>query len=109
MSHHSQAIENTDLNNPYLQFITDLDISHKEKIELICIVGAILSHFVDHAFGVQTDQITLGSVGKISSAAPPDHVTIEGDPKTQAACVLSNDVESAFNQLGVRACLESHA
>lgn len=100
MYDHFQLHENTDSNSPYLQYISNLDISPKEKIELICIVGAILSYFVDQAFGVQTDQITLGSVGKISSAAPHGHATLAYHPDNQTAHARIDGVDSAFNPLG---------
>lgn len=102
MSFHYQFPQNSESNNPYLQYIANLDISAKEKLELICIVGSILSYFVDHAFGVTTDQITLGSTGEGRSNAPPDHDTIEHQPDHQTADAQSYGVEEDSCSSGMR-------
>lgn len=94
--------EVSEQNNPYLQYISSLDIPSKDKIELICIVGSILSHFVDQAYGVHTDQITLGSIGKERSNAPPDHAIIEYQPAHQTAGAQSDGVEEDSCVPGMR-------
>lgn len=67
---------------------------------MIDIVHSILSYFVDHAFNVQTDQITLQSVCKINSNALPGRVTIGDNLENQTADARTDGVESVFNQLG---------
>jgi len=47
----------------YRQHLDNLDLPLHEKDVLIDIVRAIMAHFVDAAFNVKTDQITLNSNG----------------------------------------------
>lgn len=93
MSFHSNTPPNSQNYEQYLQYISDLDISPKQKYELLYIVNSILSYFVDQAFGVQTDQITLHAAGKIGFNTPTDHVTIEHQPEHQTADAQSYGVE----------------
>lgn len=48
----------------YLEQVSSIDLSDDKKRELITIVHSITSHFVDQAFGVQTDQLSLNSQWK---------------------------------------------
>ncbi|WP_288806319.1 hypothetical protein [uncultured Novosphingobium sp.] len=48
----------------YLERVSSIDLSAERKCELIAIVHSITAHFVDQAFGVQTDQLSLKSQWK---------------------------------------------
>ena len=84
----------------YLHHIVGLDISINDKIILIDIVRSILSHFVDRAFGVQTDQITLQSAGKLGFNEPCDRDAADNHPENQIAQAHSNGLGSDTNPQG---------
>ena len=83
----------------YRQYTAGLDISVRELDELIDIVHSIMSYFVDQAFNVQTDQITLRSA-RNSFNASLGRATIEHHPENQTADVRSKGVEGDSNPLG---------
>lgn len=83
MSHLSKSPENPDDIEHYLQYISSLDMSIKEKYELLHIVGSILNYFVDQAFNVQTDQITLRCAGKADLNSQPSHAMIGNHLESQ--------------------------
>lgn len=83
----------------YKQCLTGLDIPIQEIDELIAIVHSILSYFVDQAFNVQTDQITLQSAGN-SFNASLGHATIGQHSETQTFDVPSSGVKGDSNPLG---------
>jgi hypothetical protein len=99
MFNYSNAIENSEKVEHYLKYISNIDLSSKQKFELLYVVRSILSHFVDQAFNVQTDQITLQSISNGSNASL-GHATIENYPDNQTNDVLSNDVERDSNPIG---------
>lgn len=45
----------------YLEQVSSIGLSDDDKRELITIVHSITAHFVDQAFGVQTDQLSFKS------------------------------------------------
>lgn len=100
MSYHSKLPEIKECNERYKKHVEGLDLPPNEMDALIDIVRSILSYFVDQAFGVQTDQITLGSVGRISSTAPLGDATLAHHPDNQTAHARIDGVDSAFNPLG---------
>lgn len=91
------------LNNfeQYRQYVASLDLSDQEIDELLDVVHAILSYFVDQAFGVQTDQITLRSASK-SFNASLGHATIEHHPENQTADSQGDGVEGDSNPIEPR-------
>ena len=89
----------TDNWDDYLQHISGLDISPKEKMQLLYIVSAILAHFVDQAFGVQTDQITMRSA-RNNFNGPNDCASICACPENLTAAAVSDGVESDLNPGG---------
>jgi hypothetical protein len=99
MSSHLIITENPETYDQYLQYISDLDLSPRQKFELLYIVNAILSYFVDQAFGVQTDQITLQSIGKDFTGSF-NHGMISGNPENQTDHALSHGVEPDSNPMG---------
>ncbi|MBZ9650171.1 hypothetical protein K9B33_21805 [Sphingobium sp. 3R8] len=100
MSYQSSQPQMHEDRERYRQYIASLNLPIQEMDTLIDIVHSILSYFVDHAFHVQTDQITLQSVGKINANLLLDRVTIGDNPENQTADARTDGVESAFNQLG---------
>jgi hypothetical protein len=97
MSYNSQITQNHENYGQYLQYISDLDMPIKQKFELLYIVNSILSNFVDQAFGVQTDQITLQSIGNASLC----HATIQSHPENQTTDAQSYGVEEDSHLLGM--------
>ena len=100
MSLRSKITDNTDHRELYRQCFTSLDIPINEMDVMIDIVHSILSYFVDTAFNVQTDQITLGSIGEAHSGASLDRGTIEHHPENQTADSRGNGLESDSNLRG---------
>lgn len=99
MSFHSRLTIDAEYIKQYRQCVTDLDLPIEEIDELIDIVHSILSYFVDQAFHVQTDQITLRSSGNGFSASL-GHATIENHPENQTAHVQGYGVDGDSNPLG---------
>lgn len=97
MSYNSQTAQKHEGYEQYLQYIAELDMPIKEKFELLYIVNSILSYFVDQAFGVQTDQITLESIERDSSNSRTTHDALEYHPQNQSADVRSDGVASDNN------------
>ncbi len=93
MSLHFALPDNLENLEQYRLYASDLNMPIEHVDDLIGIVHAVLSYFVDQAFQVQTDQITLGSIGKGRSNAMPDHDTIEAHPEHQTAHVQCNGAE----------------
>lgn len=85
--------------NPYRQYVAGLDMPIEEIDEMIAIVHSILSYFVDAAFGVQTDQITLQSASS-GFNAPLSHAMIEQPSENQTADVQGQGVEGDSNTVG---------
>ena len=83
----------------YRDCVAGLDIPEREANELIEIVFSIMSFFVDSAFGVQTDQITLSSA-KNSFNTPFGHDTIHTQLKNQSTDARRDGVEGDSNQQG---------
>ena len=54
------VISDTDMKR-YLEHVSSIDLSDIQKIELISIIYAISSHFVDHAHGLQSDNLAMNS------------------------------------------------
>lgn len=69
----------------YRQLVAGIDMPAERKDEIIDIVHAIMAHFVDSAFGVQTDQISLASHKKSRFQTAFDHATI-GTNQEHEAC-----------------------
>lgn len=69
MDFHSNPTISTEDRERYLECLAVSDLSIQKKNELIDTVHQIISHFVDQAFNVQTDQITLQSRAKAAEAA----------------------------------------
>jgi hypothetical protein len=82
----------------YRQCIADLDLSIDQKDDLIGIVFTILSYFVDQAFHVQTDQITLRSASQ-SFNASLEHATL-CHAKNQTERVKGDDVGADSKPVG---------
>lgn len=57
----------------YLEQVSNINLSSDRKRELITIVHSITSHFVDQAFGVQTDQLSLKAQCKSHFNAKSEH------------------------------------
>jgi len=83
----------------YRRCVGGLDIPLEEIDELIGIVHSIMSHFVDAAFGVQTDQITVQSCGKHVDRLP-GHGRLSQHPENQTASVQGDGAEGDSNPLG---------
>ena len=90
---------NAGYQQQYRQYVADLDIPIGEIDALIDIVHLILPFFVDQAFYVQTDQITLQSSDKDFSASLGG-ATIEHRPENQSARVKGYGVKGDSNPLG---------
>jgi hypothetical protein len=99
MSFHSRLQVNTECTKQYRHCVADLDIPIEEIDTLIDIVHSILSYFVDQAFHVQTDQITLRSGGNGFNASL-GHATIEHHPENPTARVEGYGVEGDSKPLG---------
>lgn len=67
----------------YRQCLLGIDAPEDRKDELINIVHSIMSFFIDQAFGVQTDQITLESKNKSRFQAAFDRARIPTNPDNQ--------------------------
>jgi len=65
----------------YLAHVASIDLPAQQKAELIGIVHAIMSHFVDQAFGVQTDQISIESRQKSRFQADSGHDNVRNIPQ----------------------------
>lgn len=102
MSYHHQTQEqNFEYLSKYREHVASLDLPIQEMDALINIVHSILSYFVDQAFNVQTDQITLQSVGKISLNMPTiDHVTNGNHYENQTVDARVYGAESDASPLG---------
>lgn len=100
MSYRPTLTLNSEDREQYRQYVASLDVPTHEIDALIDIVHSILSYFVDQAFNVQTDQITLQSIGNISFNAPLGHATIANHPDNQTAHVQGIGVESDSNPVG---------
>jgi hypothetical protein len=83
----------------YQPYVTSLDLPVEELDVLIDIVHSIMSYFVDQAFKVQTDQITLQSAGN-SFNTSLGRDTIENHPENQTADAPSHGVEEDSNPQG---------
>ncbi len=75
MSFHFNSMRTTEYRDKYRECVTGLDMPVEEMDAVIDIVYSIMSYFVDRAFNVQTDQITLRSAGN-SFNEPLGHATI---------------------------------
>lgn len=99
MSYYSNITTSLEDLEQYRQCVADLDLPIETMDELIAIVHVVLSHFVDQAFNVQTDQITLQSISRCFNVSP-DHATIEHHHEHRTADVRGQDVEGDSNPLG---------
>jgi hypothetical protein len=63
------------------QLVARIDLTDQSKDELICIVHSIMSHFVDSAFGVQTDQISVAAGQKSRFQAAFARANIRTNPE----------------------------
>ena len=97
--HYSTTLNAEDLEQ-YRQYVAGLDVPSHEIDALINIVHAIICYFVDQAFNVQTDQITLESIENSSSKASFDHVRLGTHPENQIAPAKNIGVESDSNSIG---------
>lgn len=100
MSYISKPVETSEDYGKYIQYIANLDISSREKYELLYILNSLLSYFVDQAFGVQTDQITLAHVHKTNSISKLVHDILHQHPEILTAHAPSNGLASDSNSLG---------
>ncbi len=100
MSYHSQLTQDHENYESYLKYIADLDLSIKDKYELLYIVNAVLCHFIDTAFGVQTDQITFQSIDKANSNSQLVHDTLGHHPQNQLVNVHTSGVEGDSSPTG---------
>ena len=66
-----------------MKLISSIDVPVKEKEEVAKIIHSMMAHFVDSAFGVQTDQITLQYALKSHFQAAFDHANFGEIPKNQ--------------------------
>lgn len=98
-SDRSTFVRSTELQQQYRECLADLDIPTHEIDELIDIVDSIMAYFVDSAFNVQTDQITLRSA-RSSFNAPLGHGMMSEHPENRTANVRSNGVEKDSNPEG---------
>lgn len=80
----------------YRECVAGLNIPEHEVNELIEIVLSIMSFFVDSAFGVQTDQITLRSANN-SFNASLGHDTIHTHLENQSMDARGDGVEGDSN------------
>lgn len=78
----------------YRQCLSSVDASMDQKDEMIAIVYAIMSHFVDQAYGVQTDQITLQSASKSRFQAAFQRANIGFIPQNQIVDAKNNGGEN---------------
>ena len=97
MSYQSSITVNPEDVDQYRQYVSTLDIPIQGQDALICIVYSIMSYFVEQAFEVQTDQITLQYIDKTSFNARRGHVMIANHPENQTANARSDGVESDSN------------
>lgn len=67
----------------YLEQVSSIDLPDDKKRELIAIVHSITAHFVDQAFGVQTDQLSLRSQWKRCFEADSLHANNTAIPKIE--------------------------
>lgn len=81
----------------YRDCVAGLDIPEHEIDELIGIVISIMGFFVDSAFNVQTDQITLRSAGN-GFNAPLGRDTIPNHPENQSTHARGEGGEGDSNQ-----------
>ena len=102
MSHHTRNAQKSENYEQYLQYISGLGISAKEKYELLYIVNAIISHFVDQAFGLLPDQMTLQSCGNCFDTSP-SHAMLANHPDNRPASAQIDGVEGESNPLGAAA------
>ena len=82
MSFHSKIPENAERLEEYRRCVASFEMPIQNIDEMIDIVHSILSYFVDQAFNVQTDQITLQSIKPDiqNSSAQRDHVGKDSNP-----------------------------
>ena len=83
----------------YRLCVASIEVPIHQKDEMINIVHSIMSYFVDHAYGVQTDQITLQSVSKSRFQAAFDRARIASNPENQhvdAALYIGVNSDSSF-------------
>jgi hypothetical protein len=78
----------------YRQCVASLNLPIQQIDELIDIVHSIFSYFVDQAFNVQTDQITLKSLGKSGFNGPLAGATIINHPENRTADAQSDGDEA---------------
>ena len=97
MSCHSIPSEDSEYREQYLSYVDSLDLSPKEKFELLYIVHSIMLYFVDTAFDVHTDQFTLRSVGNNGLSPSIDDATIEHHPTNQPNRSQSGGAERDYN------------
>lgn len=84
----------------YRQCVDSIDAPIQQKDELIDIVHSIMSYFVDQAFGVQTDQITLQSASKSRFQAAFDRARVGNNLQNQIVDAKNNGVkiDSSFQE-----------
>jgi hypothetical protein len=99
MSFHSRPPVDAECVEQYRRCVVDIDLPNEEIDALIGIVHSILSFFVDQAFGVLTDQITLRSIGSAFSSSL-GHATIKDHLETQSARVKGYGVKGDSDPLG---------
>jgi hypothetical protein len=78
----------------YRQLVAGIDMPDKQKDELIDIVHALMAHFVDSAFGVQTDHISLESRKKSRFHAAFDHARIGTNPEHETVDPLTGSARN---------------
>jgi len=84
----------------YRQCVSSIEMPINQKDDLINIVHSIMAHFVDQAFGVQTDQITLQSISQSHLQLAFDHAISEDHPENQTDDAKNHGVETDSNLSG---------
>jgi hypothetical protein len=100
MPYHSEPTDSNKQRNQYREFVSSLDIPVQDIDAMIDIVHDILCYFVDRAFNVHSDQITLGIARGMSFAAPSGYAMIEHHPDNRSSDAPSDGVDRDSNPRG---------
>lgn len=95
----SPVVKNPDLDQ-YLQYIADLDLTTKQKYELLLIVHGLIAFCIDAAFSAADGQITWGQLDTSSFSAPLAYDTFGTDPETRTALPRRNGGKSDSSPIG---------
>lgn len=100
MSYHSNTPMILEEQSEYRKCISGFNMPAEDANALINIVRSILSYFVDYAFHVHTDQITLHSASRSACNPTVDCVELDLQPETQTADAQFDGAECDSNKQG---------